>query len=146
MADCRFLRLAASVLVPVILFGNFVFLDSSNTMAEELPKPASPEDLAFFESKIRPLLLQRCVECHSDENPESGLSLESKAGLMRGGELGKAIVPHKPKESLLISAINHDAFLKMPPKNKLPTAELALLTKWVSIGAPGLNQNRQPTR
>ena len=136
MADCRLLRLAAFVLVPVMLFGSCVFLDSRNTAAEEIPKPASPKDLAFFESKIRPLLLQRCVECHSDENPESGLSLESKTGLMRGGELGKAVVPHKPKESLLISAINHDEFLKMPPKNKLSTAELALLTKWVSIGAP----------
>ncbi len=97
---------------------------------------SSQEDFAFFESKIRPLLLQRCVECHSDDNPESELSLESRAGLMRGGKLGKAVVPTKPKESLLISAVNHDEFLKMPPKDKLATAELALLTKWVAMGAP----------
>lgn len=96
----------------------------------------SQEQIAFFESKIRPLLHQRCVECHSDDNPESELSLESRAGLMRGGKFGKAIVPSKPKESLLISAVNHDEFLKMPPKDKLATAELALLTKWVAMGAP----------
>ena len=96
----------------------------------------SPEAIGFFEAKIRPLLLNRCVECHGDSDPESELSLESRDGLLRGGKLGPAVTPGKPKESLLISAINHDEFLKMPPKEKLPTAELVLLTKWVAMGAP----------
>ncbi len=109
--------------------------DAPPTPSQSSPQ-TSPEHIAFFESKIRPLLLQRCVECHSDDNPESELSLESRAGLMRGGKLGQAIVPTKPKESLLISAVNHDEFLKMPPKDKLATAELALLTQWVAMGAP----------
>ncbi len=109
--------------------------DAPETPSKEFTQ-TSQEDIAFFESKIRPLLLQRCVECHSNDNPESELSLESRAGLMRGGKLGQAIVPTKPKESLLISAVNHDEFLKMPPKDKLATAELALLTKWVAMGAP----------
>jgi Protein of unknown function (DUF1553)/Protein of unknown function (DUF1549)/Planctomycete cytochrome C len=114
---------------------NALAADAPDTLASATAQ-ASQEDMAFFESKIRPLLLQRCVECHSDDNPESGLSLESRTGLMRGGKLGQAIVPTKPKESLLISAVNHDEFLKMPPKDKLATAELALLTKWVAMGAP----------
>jgi Protein of unknown function (DUF1553)/Protein of unknown function (DUF1549)/Planctomycete cytochrome C len=101
----------------------------------------SPDEVVFFESKIRPLLHQRCVECHSDSNPESGLSLESKEGLLRGGKLGNAVSPGKPKESLLISAVNHDEFLKMPPKDKLATGELALLTKWVAMGAPWPNDS-----
>ncbi len=96
----------------------------------------TPEGIEFFESKIRPLLHQRCIECHSDSNAESGLSLESKDGLLRGGKLGTAVSPGKPKESLLISAVNHDEFLKMPPKDKLATSDLALLTKWVAMGAP----------
>ncbi len=96
----------------------------------------SAEAIDFFESKIRPLLLQRCVECHGDSEPEGELSLTSKKGLTRGGTLGPAVVPGKPKESLLISAINHDAFLKMPPKDKLQTSELALMSKWVAMGAP----------
>ncbi len=96
----------------------------------------SAEAIEFFESKIRPLLHQRCVECHSDSNPESGLSLESKDGLLRGGKLGAAVSPGKPKESLLISAVNHDEFLKMPPKDKLATSDLLLLSKWVAMGAP----------
>ncbi len=96
----------------------------------------SAEAIDFFESKIRPLLLQRCVECHGDSEPEGELSLTSKNGLTRGGTLGPAVVPGKPKESLLIGAINHDAFLKMPPKDKLQTSELALLSQWVAMGAP----------
>ncbi len=94
------------------------------------------EALDFFESKVRPLLHARCVECHSDADPESELSLESREGLLRGGKLGVAVVPGKPKESLLISAVNHDEFLKMPPKEKLTTVELGLLSKWVAMGAP----------
>ena len=96
----------------------------------------SREAIDFFESKIRPLLLSRCMECHGDSEPEGEFSLSSREGLMRGGKLGPAVVPGKPKESLLISSINHDEFLKMPPKEKLPTSELVLLSKWVSMGAP----------
>jgi Protein of unknown function (DUF1553)/Protein of unknown function (DUF1549)/Planctomycete cytochrome C len=97
---------------------------------------ATAEKVEFFESKVRPLLHSRCVECHNDEEPESGLSLESRAGLLRGGKLGASVVPGKPKESLLISAVNHDEFLKMPPKDKLSTTDLAVLSKWVAMGAP----------
>ncbi|MFO0924184.1 MAG: DUF1549 domain-containing protein [Pirellulales bacterium] len=93
-------------------------------------------DDTFFELKIRPLLWARCVECHNDENRESGLSLTSRDAMLRGGKLGPSLVPGKPKESLLISALQHDAFLKMPPKDKLATSQLALFTQWVANGAP----------
>ncbi len=117
---------------------------SPSTATESITQP-NAEQLAFFESKIRPLLIDRCVECHSDADPESGLSLESKAGLFRGGKLGTAVVPGKPKESLLFSAVNHDEFLKMPPKDKLATADLAALSKWVAMGAPWPD-NANPTK
>lgn len=105
-----------------------------------LPADDSAGD-QFFESKIRPLLFGRCVECHGDSEPDGELSLTSREGLLRGGTLGPALVPGKPKESLLIGAINHDAFLKMPPKDKLATSDLALLTKWVAMGAPWPSAN-----
>ena len=116
-----------------------VVLICGSCVADEPSKAGAaptPDAIEFFESKVRPLLHDRCVECHSDADPESGLSLESKVGLLRGGKLGAAISPGKPKESLLISAVNHDEFLKMPPKDKLATSELALLTQWVAMGAP----------
>ena len=116
--------------------------ESSTTQSEATSEVSSRDALDFFESKIRPLLLNRCVECHGDSDPDGELSLTSKAAMLRGGKLGPVIVPGKPKESLLISAINHDAFLKMPPKDKLPTSDLLLLSKWVSMGAPWPDANQ----
>ncbi|MCC6509756.1 MAG: hypothetical protein IT423_11650, partial [Pirellulaceae bacterium] len=110
--------------------------ENSGDKATEVGSQPSPEAIDFFESKIRPLLHQHCIECHNDDQAESGLSLESHAGLMRGGKLGAAVIPGKPRESLLISAVNHDEFLKMPPKDKLTTVELVALSKWVTMGAP----------
>lgn len=122
-----------------VLFASFLACSFSlNAWAAEPAEP-SREDVEFFETKIRPLLHAHCVECHSDSDPESGLSLESYEGLHRGGKLGAAVTPGKPKESLLISAVNHDEFLKMPPKSKLSTAELAALSQWVTMGAPWPN-------
>lgn len=141
------LRLQIYLLAALFLLSSSVVVWADDPSATgEVP---TPEGIAFFESKIRPLLHQRCVECHSDSDPESGLSLESKEGLLRGGELGAAVSPGKPKESLLISAVNHDEFLKMPPKDKLSTSDLALLTKWVAIGAPwpdSANAKKQLTK
>lgn len=136
----------------IYLWALFILAPAFAVAADEPPKPSdalSTESVEFFESKIRPLLHQRCVECHSDSDPESGLSLESKAGLLRGGKLGAAVTPGKPKESLLISAVNHDEFLKMPPKDKLATSDLVLLTKWVSMGAPwpeASSEKKQPPK
>ncbi len=91
---------------------------------------------AFFESRIRPLLVERCVECHSADGAESDLAVDSLAGLLRGGTRGPAIVPGKPQESLLLSALKHGELLKMPPKEKLPAAAIADVARWVELGAP----------
>ncbi|MFM2166414.1 MAG: hypothetical protein RIS79_785, partial [Verrucomicrobiota bacterium] len=92
----------------------------------------------MFVSKIEPILKQRCFECHSHEKKiKGGLALDSKSGWEKGGESGPAIVPGKPEVSLLIQAVSHvEKDLKMPPKQMLPASEIALLTEWVSQGAP----------
>lgn len=90
---------------------------------------------AFFETRIRPVIVERCLDCHSGDDPESGLNLESRAGLLRGGELGAAVVPGKPSESLLLSALRHDEFLKMPPREKLPVRQIGDFAKWIEAGA-----------
>jgi hypothetical protein len=98
--------------------------------------------MAFFEANIRPLLVERCYECHSSEKGQSkgGLTLDTRAGWMTGGDSGAAIVPGKPEESLLIKAVRYDdAALAMPPKKKggkLPAADIAKLEQWVAMGAP----------
>ena len=98
------------------------------------------QGLDFFEAKIRPELVKHCYECHSagaaGKNKLKGaLLLDSREGSRRGGESGPAVVPGKPDESLLLSALTHDAF-KMPPKGKLPDELIGHFRKWIEIGAP----------
>ena len=92
----------------------------------------------FFTTKIEPLLKQRCFECHSHEKKmRGGLTLDSRSGWEKGGDLGRAVVPGKPEESLLIRMVRwSDDEHQMPPKEKLPPAEIALLEEWVKRGAP----------
>jgi cytochrome c553 len=96
------------------------------------------EDIAFFEREVRPLLIAHCYECHSaDEDRKGGLLLDSREGWMVGGDSGPAIVVGDPEESLLIRSIRYeDPHLEMPPKTRLPTGAIAVLTKWVAMGAP----------
>jgi hypothetical protein len=101
--------------------------------------PPSAAGVAFFEKSIRPLLAERCYECHSAEAKRlrGSLHLDSEEGWLRGGDLGPAVKPGDPGESLLIAAVRQeDELLKMPPKGKLTAAEIALLTRWVAMGAP----------
>lgn len=93
------------------------------------------EQIAFFAEKIEPLLKQRCLKCHSGEEPKGSLSLTDHEHLLTGGDTGPAINTENAAASLLISAINYDG-LEMPPTGKLPEAEIVLLTKWVEMGAP----------
>lgn len=101
-------------------------------------KPLSQAQVEFFEQKIRPLLVERCLECHSHaEKIKGGLALDSRPGWQKGGDTGPAIVPEQPDDSLLIKAVRYgDPDLKMPPTGKLKDAEIALLEQWVKQGAP----------
>ncbi|MGB7328530.1 MAG: c-type cytochrome domain-containing protein, partial [Rubripirellula sp.] len=105
---------------------------------ESVAEKISTEDLAFFEKEVRPRLVKRCFECHGGSEAEGGLSLASAEGWKHGGDSGPAIVPGKPSESFLIEAINYESW-EMPPADrggKLPDEEIAILTKWVEMGAP----------
>ena len=94
--------------------------------------------IAFFEKRIRPVLVESCYECHSTKEGsklKGGLALDSREGLLQGGETGPAIVPGSPEDSLLIEAIRHDG-LEMPPEKKLPASVIADFVTWVKMGAP----------
>jgi hypothetical protein len=98
----------------------------------------SPADVDFFESRIRPVLIERCYRCHSASAAKlkGGLRLDSREGVRRGGDTGPAIVPGQPEESLLLRAIAHtDDFSPMPPKEKLPDDVIADFRRWVKMGA-----------
>ncbi len=97
---------------------------------------AMAEDFSFFESKVRPLLVERCIECHGEKKHKGALRLDSKSGWQKGGESGTALVPGKPEESLLIKAVSYvDKDLQMPPKKQLAPEEVAVLREWVKQGA-----------
>ncbi|HJQ80831.1 MAG TPA: PSD1 and planctomycete cytochrome C domain-containing protein [Lacipirellulaceae bacterium] len=98
---------------------------------------ATPEGVEFFETNIRPVLVERCYECHSGTAKvlQGGLRLDSADGLRKGGDSGTAIVPYKPDDSLLISALRYES-LEMPPSGKLPDKVIDDFIKWVALGAP----------
>jgi hypothetical protein len=98
-----------------------------------------PDELAFFEKHIRPVLVNQCYQCHSaTEKIKGGLALDTKAGTLAGGESGHpAVVPGRVDESALFEAIswtNED--MQMPPKQKLPADVVAAFKKWIEMGAP----------
>lgn len=91
----------------------------------------------FFEKQVRPLLVAKCYPCHAGTKQSGGLSLETKAGWVKGGESGPAIIPGDVDDSLLIDAINYRG-IEMPPADKggkLKPEEIEILTKWVQKGA-----------
>ena len=93
---------------------------------------------AFFEAKIRPVLIEHCYECHSAKNktPRGGLRVDSREALLRGGDTGPGLVPLKPDDSLLLKAISYtDSDVEMPPKAKLPDAVIADFRRWIELGA-----------
>ncbi len=105
---------------------------------EPVPQAASADDLAFFEKQVRPLLVQRCFECHSADakSVKGGLRLDHTDGWLAGGDSGQAVIPGKPEESLLVETVHYAGEMKMPPSGKLPEQEIAILVEWVRRGAP----------
>jgi hypothetical protein len=91
----------------------------------------------FFEKQVRPILVERCSECHgAARKPKGGLRLISRESVLKGGDSGPAVVIGKPSESLLIDAIHYIEEPKMPPTAKLSEREIETLTRWVTIGLP----------
>lgn len=133
-------RLAAAFLIGACLMGGWMA-----SMASAQPSPVAkagppPHGAAtqFFETRVRPVLANRCYACHSSKSRplQGGLALDSLAALQRGGTAGAVVVPGKPDESRLIQAVRFaDPHLRMPPAGKLPPAELEALSEWVKQGA-----------
>lgn len=97
----------------------------------------SAEQIEFFETSIRPLLVEHCYDCHSTDAPEleASLYVDSREGMIKGGESGPAVVPGDPSESLLIASVKYEAS-EMPPDRKLSDRQIESLSKWVQMGAP----------
>jgi hypothetical protein len=120
--------------LPAVAWIALVF---SPQVAQSVSSPGDAEGDAFFETKVRPLLIARCQECHgATGKPKGGLRLISRESVLGGGDAGPAAVPGKPGESLIVGAIRYLDELKMPPKAKLADEEIAILERWVAQGLP----------
>jgi hypothetical protein len=100
---------------------------------------AQEDGAAFFEKNIRPVLVAKCLNCHSATSQPimGGLRLDTREQMLKGGSRGTSIVVGKPEESLLMKVMMHTAGpLKMPPGPKMKDAETALFAQWIAMGAP----------
>jgi len=119
----------------------FVLFAAPGALVAGAPAPS----IDFFEKKIRPVLTKHCYECHSAQakKPKAGLLLDSKAGMLKGGDSGPAIVPGKGKESLIVKAMMHEGDTKMPPRSeKVGKEVVADFVKWIDSGAPDPRQGK----
>lgn len=114
----------------------FLCLAGEATADEKTPEP-TPEGIKFFESKIRPVLIDQCFRCHSAEGQglRGGLSLDSREAMLIGGESGPAVVPGDLEQSILWNAINYRDY-SMPPKKQLSAETIADFRTWIEMGAP----------
>ena len=128
-----FIRCAA------ILVGAFVGVLIGPLVPSSLPaaEPSQAEQEAFFEKHVRPVLVEKCQKCHGKEKQWAELRLDSRKGILKGGESGPVVVPGKPEKSLLIAAISHsDEASEMPPEEeKLADEVIAHLAHWIKTGA-----------
>src|SRR5262245_59564808 len=85
--------------------------------AAAAPEP-TPEQVKFFEEKVRPILAENCYKCHGDQEQKGNLRLDLREAALAGGEDGPVIVPGQPEKSVLVEAIRWESF-EMPPKKKL---------------------------
>lgn len=96
---------------------------------------APADDARFFDVRVAPILMKRCLSCHNNQLKDGGISFEDRDSLLKPGSHGPAVTPGQPEASVLIHAIRRDGELKMPPGRKLARKEISILTKWVERGA-----------
>jgi hypothetical protein len=123
---------AATVLAVVLGAG----VRARDGQGDRFALPFTAEQVHFYETQVRPILKARCLKCHG-EGPKvrAGFRLDSRAAVLRGGELGPAVSTREAEQSLLLLAIRYED-LEMPPTGKLPAHEIDILTRWVKEGLP----------
>ena len=121
----------------IVLFLTSIYADA------QTPDVNRDTSLRFFENRIRPQLAENCYECHGSERQESGLRLDTYAGILEGGDTGKAVVPGEPDESLLLVALSYEnEELEMPPDGRLSDRVIEDMRQWIELGAPHPDQGR----
>ena len=120
--------------------------EAGNSPVQEARSKKDAERIAFFENKIRPALVEHCIECHNGDAaaPDGGLVLDRAEGWRIGGDSGPAIVPGDSDDSLLMSAIRYES-IEMPPDGRLPAETIADFKRWIDDGAVDPRDGGMPT-
>ncbi len=135
-----------------LVLGAFLLIcpDRAYSLQEDSPRASNPlsnpdtltdepsaEALAFYEDRIKPILVDNCAGCHADDPEafEGGLGITGRASLLRGGHSGPAVDLKKPDKSLFLLAVEHE-LLQMPPDEKLPQENIDDIKKWIEMGLP----------
>jgi mono/diheme cytochrome c family protein len=109
---------------------------NSHAVSSTRPAAASPQ---FYTEQVQPILQSNCYRCHAGFNHRGGLQLDTRAGLLHGGNDGVVIVSGHPELSLLVKLIRHEGPANdpkpMPPKSRLSDADIATITEWIRAGA-----------
>ncbi len=99
-------------------------------------EPPDARGIEFFESRIRPILVEHCLACHGPDKQKAGLRLDAADSMRTGGDSGPVLEPGNPEDSLLVETIGYESVTRMPPRGKLAPEQVEALTEWVRIGAP----------
>ena len=89
----------------------------------------------FFDTRVAPILIKRCLGCHNEELKNGGISFLDRESLLKGGQRGPAVVPGNPGQSVMVQLVLHEGDLQMPPGPKLPAKEIKVVMEWIADGA-----------
>jgi hypothetical protein len=130
------MHLANRIAVPTAVLGCFATTASHNALGQGTEERLPQAQLEFFESRIRPVLIEHCYECHSADSKivQANLLVDTKAGLIQGGDSGPSLVPNQPDQSPLLKALLYEDS-QMPPKGKLSDEIINDFRKWIAQGA-----------
>ncbi|MBS0203424.1 MAG: PSD1 domain-containing protein [Planctomycetes bacterium] len=112
----------------------FVLAGFSSEVAAE--PEWSREQVDFFEKQIRPVLAAQCWNCHGEKKAESGLRLDSREAVLKGGDRGEIVAPREVTVGLLMHALRRDGELQMPPNGRLTSGQVSAFAKWIEQGLP----------
>jgi len=108
----------------------------TDAAAQQKPINFSAEQIDFFESNIRPVLVSKCIECHGPDTQESELRIDSRESVLKGSASGSIVNLERPNESLLLKVLSHEQEIQMPPDGKLSEKEIAAFLIWVEQKIP----------
>ncbi|MBL9130522.1 MAG: hypothetical protein JNG86_04935, partial [Verrucomicrobiaceae bacterium] len=116
----------------------FIFSLCWSGFAVAVESAFPPDQIEFFEKNVRPVLAERCYDCHGAHKHQNGLRLDSRDAVIRGSDYGKVVEPGNPSASKLIKAVKHTAGVEAMPKkgDKLTDTQIAALEKWITLGLP----------